>query len=289
MRSSGAFVIAALIPVCAGADTALPSLTLPTPLARVLADYETAWQNKDAAALAGLFTEDGFVLSSGNPPIRGRAQIEKHYGGQGGPLALRALAFATEGSVGYIIGGFARAKDELDIGKFTLTLRRERGRWMIMSDMDNGNARRPSPSAANLGPAARRVVFVCEHGTVKSVVAAHWFNRLAAERRAPFRAISRGVAPDANIPSPVAANLATDGFDVAAFTPQPLASADIAGAVQIVAIGVDSPLLAEARIPVARWNDIPPASTDYAASRDTMRARIGGLLDSLWPRSSSQP
>jgi len=53
MRSSGAFVIAALIPVCAGADTALPSLTLPTPLARVLADYETAWQNKDAAALAG--------------------------------------------------------------------------------------------------------------------------------------------------------------------------------------------------------------------------------------------
>ena len=78
----------------------LPSVTLPAPLARVLTDYEVAWQSKDAAALAALFAEDGFVLSSGVPPVRGRAQIEKHYAAQGGPLSLRALAFAAEGSVG---------------------------------------------------------------------------------------------------------------------------------------------------------------------------------------------
>jgi len=120
----------------------LPSVTLPPPLGRVLTDYEVAWRNKDAAALAALFSEDGFVLSSGAPPVRGRGQIQKHYGGQGGPLALRALAFGTEGSVGYIIGGFSRQKGEADIGKFTLTLRRGTdGRWLIMSDMDNGNSR----------------------------------------------------------------------------------------------------------------------------------------------------
>src|SRR5258707_534688 len=120
----------------------LPSVTLPPPLARVLTDYEAAWRNKDAAALAALFWEDGFVLSSGVPPVRGRGRIQKHYAGQGGPLALRALAFATEGSVGYIIGGFSRQKGEADIGKFTLTLRRGADeRWLIMSDMDNGNSR----------------------------------------------------------------------------------------------------------------------------------------------------
>jgi ketosteroid isomerase-like protein len=120
----------------------LPSVTLPGPLARVLTDYEAAWGGKDAAALAALFAEDGFVLSSGTPPVRGRAAIERHYAGQGGPLALRALAFSTHGSIGFIIGGFARAKGEPDIGKFTLTLvKGPQGRWLIQSDMDNGNAR----------------------------------------------------------------------------------------------------------------------------------------------------
>ena len=120
----------------------LLSVTLPPPLARVLFDYELAWRNKDAAALAALFAENGFVLSNGAPPVRGRLQIQKQYTGAGGPLALRALAFAAEGSVAYIIGGFARQKGEPDTGKFTLTLRKGAdGRWLIMSDMDNGNSR----------------------------------------------------------------------------------------------------------------------------------------------------
>ena len=119
-----------------------PTVKLPPPLARVLTDYQIAWRNRDAAALAALFTEDGFVLSSGSPPVRGRAQIEKHYSDAGGPLALRALAFATEGSIGYIIGGFARQEGQPDIGKFTLTLRKgPDDRWLIMSDMDNDNTR----------------------------------------------------------------------------------------------------------------------------------------------------
>jgi ketosteroid isomerase-like protein len=120
-----------------------PTVTLPSALARVLTDYEIAWRNKNAPALAALFTEDGFVLSDGSAPVRGRAQIEKHYTGAGGPLVLRALAFATEGSLGYIIGGFSRQEGQRDVGKFTLTLRKgPEGRWLIVSDMDNGNTQR---------------------------------------------------------------------------------------------------------------------------------------------------
>jgi ketosteroid isomerase-like protein len=126
-----------------GASPGMPDVALPAPLARVLTDYEKAWQNKDAAALAALFADDGFVLSTGTLPVRGREAIEKRYAGAGGPLSLRAFAFATDGRIGYILGGFARAKGEPDIGKFTLTLRQGNdGRWLIMSDMDNGNSRR---------------------------------------------------------------------------------------------------------------------------------------------------
>jgi ketosteroid isomerase-like protein len=52
------------------------------------------------------------------------------------------LAFATEGPLGYIIGAYTTREGEPDIGKFTLTLRRDpQGRWLIVSDMDNGNSR----------------------------------------------------------------------------------------------------------------------------------------------------
>jgi ketosteroid isomerase-like protein len=137
-----ALILGAAVGSQSPAPPQFPSVALPAPLARVLTDYETAWRERDAAALAALFSEDGFVLSNGVPPVRGRAQIERHYAGQGGPLALRALAFATDGSIGYIIGGFARRAGEADVGKFTLTLRQDANqRWLIVSDMDNGNSR----------------------------------------------------------------------------------------------------------------------------------------------------
>jgi ketosteroid isomerase-like protein len=126
--------------------TQLPSVELPPDLARVLTDYETEWR-RGGAAVAQLFTEDGYVLSGGRPPIKGRAAIAEHYGsGGGGPLSLRAIAYAAEGSVGYIIGGYTTERGTPDIGKFTLTLRkRPDGRWMIVSDMDNPNRRPRSP------------------------------------------------------------------------------------------------------------------------------------------------
>jgi ketosteroid isomerase-like protein len=145
MKRLSTFVVSTLVVAALGRgqdSEPLPSVTLPASLARVLTDYEAAWQNNDAAVLAGLFADDGFVLSSGVPPVRGRAEIQRHYAGQHGPLALRALAYATDGSVGYIIGGFARQRGARDIGKFTLTLRKDAGdRWLITSDMDNGNSR----------------------------------------------------------------------------------------------------------------------------------------------------
>jgi len=119
-----------------------PSVALPADLDRVLHDYERAWRARDAVALADLFTEDGFVLSPGSPPVRGRAAIALHYANVGGGLYLRAYAFAVDGRLAWIVGGFSHADGAADGGKFTLTLTRgSDGRWLISSDMDNGNQR----------------------------------------------------------------------------------------------------------------------------------------------------
>jgi len=118
----------------------LPSVELPADLAPVLVDYENAWQLHDSKKLAALFADDGFVLSNGHPPVRGRAAIGRFYADAGGPLSLRAFAFAKQGNIGYIIGGYARRRGDPDSGKFTLTLRKSGDtRWLIVSDMDNGN------------------------------------------------------------------------------------------------------------------------------------------------------
>lgn len=151
MRSLLLLLALTLVAVpCARAQAAAaepPSVALPPELDRVLRDYERAWQAKDAAALAALFAEDGFALPSGRPPLRGRDAIRAGYADGGGPLSLRALAFATEGPVGYIVGAYGPGAGEPDSGKFVLALRRTGERWSIAADIDNSNHRsRPVPS-----------------------------------------------------------------------------------------------------------------------------------------------
>ncbi len=136
----------------------------------------------------------------------------------------------------------------------------------------------PTKPRAASGP----VVFVCEHGNVKSLIASEWFNRLAAERGSKVRAVSRGLSPEPAVPAPIAERLRGDGFDVGRFRPRALAPSDLAGATRLVMIGAEAPAwAAPTKVPVDRWDGIPPASEGYEASRDALRERIAALIVSL--------
>ena len=132
------------IPLSARAQqpTAAATIELPAELARVLRDYETAWRARDAQRLAALFHADGFVMSSGSPPVRGREAIARHYGSAGGNLYLHAISYAAADTVGYIVGLYGATPEDRG-GKFVLALRRSNARqpWLIAADMDNRNAR----------------------------------------------------------------------------------------------------------------------------------------------------
>lgn len=125
------------------------------------------------------------------------------------------------------------------------------------------------------------VVFVCQHGNVKSLMAREWFNHMAAERGVAARAVSRGVTPETPVPPAIAERLSRDGFDVAHFEPAALAPADIEGAARVVFIGVLPPPWVGRRPNVETWEGIPPATERYEASRDALRDRIGALLQGL--------
>jgi protein-tyrosine-phosphatase len=122
------------------------------------------------------------------------------------------------------------------------------------------------------------IVFVCQHGSAKSLIAMEYFNRYAAQRGVPLRAISAGTEPDEAVPPEVVAGLAGDGFDVGGRTPLRATAELLARAVAIVSFGPDLDGLAPAGVPAHRWDDMPAVSDDYAAARDAIRARVSALL-----------
>lgn len=116
----------------------LSSVELPPELDRVLRDYERHWQAGDANALTALFTEDGFVARRGGW-IRGHEGLREALQRTSSALGLRAVAYAFDGSVGYIIGayGYGSEPSVPDRGMFILTLRKgQDGRWLIAADLD---------------------------------------------------------------------------------------------------------------------------------------------------------
>src|SRR5262245_38781589 len=67
---------------------------------------------------------------------------------------------------------------------------------------------------------ATTVVFVCEHGAAKSVIAAAYFNKLAAAQGLPYTAVARGTKPDPEVSTAVRSDLTTRGLSVPASRPQ---------------------------------------------------------------------
>jgi arsenate reductase (thioredoxin) len=130
---------------------------------------------------------------------------------------------------------------------------------------------------------AEQVLFVCERGNVKSLMAASYFNQLAAERNLSVRAISRGVAPDStSVPPAIVAGLRSEGIEVNDYRPQAVHRDDAARSSHVVTIGTDLPRAARpAEATVEQWNDVPAASTNYAAARDSLRAHVRELAERL--------
>jgi arsenate reductase len=136
-----------------------------------------------------------------------------------------------------------------------------------------------SPAIAAAQGDSGTVVFVCEHGTVKSVIALAHFDRLARERGLPFRASSRGTAPDPRLPDFMRRSLRAEGFDVDAFVPARFDSTALAGAIQVVSF--DVPSLPATTVPLQQWDRLPSVTADYARGSSAIKARVEALVDSL--------
>jgi protein-tyrosine-phosphatase len=124
------------------------------------------------------------------------------------------------------------------------------------------------------------VVFVCEHGAAKSVIATAYFNKLAAERNLPFRATFRGTSPQEDLSVRAVEGLKADGLIVPSGKPSAVTDGDIATATHIFAIGCTLPEKARASGKAADWSDVPD-DRGYAPMRDAIVRHVRALLDDL--------
>ena len=124
------------------------------------------------------------------------------------------------------------------------------------------------------------IIFVCEHGAAKSVMAASYFNKLAREKKLDFHAIARGTHPDSEFSSNTIAGLREDGLAPDESIPTQLTQEDVESAQRIISF-CDLKDEYHQKVIVEQWEGVPPVSEDYQVSRDAILERIHKLIDHL--------
>ena len=133
---------------------------------------------------------------------------------------------------------------------------------------------------SSAGAPGSQVVFVCEHGAAKSLIATAYFNKLAAERGLKARAAFRGVDPQDAVSVRAVAGLKEDGLAIPDGRPTAIAAADVASATHIFAIGCTLPANATQSGKAASWDDVPD-DQGYGPMRDAIVRHVRELIDTL--------
>jgi arsenate reductase (thioredoxin) len=144
--------------------------------------------------------------------------------------------------------------------------------WLAMTAFQT-----PAAAPAVASPS---VVFVCEHGAAKSVIATAYFNKLAAERGLPYRATFRGTSPSDDLSARAVEGLKADGIAVPAEKPAAISDADVQNATHVFAIGCTLPDKVRQSGKADDWSDVPN-DQGYGPMRDAIVRHVKQLLDGL--------
>lgn len=124
------------------------------------------------------------------------------------------------------------------------------------------------------------IVFVCEHGAAKSIVAAAYFNKLATERGSPVRAVPRGTHPDQALSPQTVQGLHEDGLVPGESIPQELSLADLESAERVITF-CNLPVEYQHKAVIELWDGVPPVSENYEQARDAILTKLNQLLSQL--------
>jgi protein-tyrosine-phosphatase len=121
------------------------------------------------------------------------------------------------------------------------------------------------------------IIFVCEHGAAKSIIAAAYFNKFALEKNLRFHAIARGTNPDPELSSKTIEGLHQDGLTPAESTPRKLTLADIESAEEIISF-CELPGEFQQKENIEQWDNVPSVSENYEKARDVIITKLKAMM-----------
>ena len=126
----------------------------------------------------------------------------------------------------------------------------------------------------------KEILFVCTHGTARSLIATDYFNKMAKEKDLNFRAIFRGTEPDSVLTGGNAKGLTKDDFDIALQKSEIVSENDIDNAYGIITFDcqLSSSINPEK---TEQWNGTPPISKNYDQTRDVIKEKVNRLVETL--------
>jgi arsenate reductase (thioredoxin) len=126
----------------------------------------------------------------------------------------------------------------------------------------------------------KKIIFVCEHGAAKSVIAASYFNKMAKERNLDYVAECRGTFPDSVVSPGVKANLTKEKVFDPNTKPRKLTIADTTNVERII-LFTTLPQELKTDIKTENWSAIQNVDADYEKRKSAIVKKINELLDSL--------
>lgn len=126
----------------------------------------------------------------------------------------------------------------------------------------------------------KKIIFVCEHGAAKSVIAASYFNKMAKERNLDYIAECRGTFPDSVVAPVIKDNLTREKVFDPNTKPRKLLISDTTNVERII-LFTSLPSDLKTDIKTENWSTIQNVDADYEKRRNAIVKKINELLDSL--------
>ena len=125
-----------------------------------------------------------------------------------------------------------------------------------------------------------KILFLCPHGAVKSVIAAAYAAKFAEEKGLVVEVSNAGTEPDPAIPAKVIDLLAAHGLNVSDWQPRLVTSDLLERADRVISLGCDLEALQVPANKAQTWI-VPAPSEDLIACHDAIQARAMELIVEL--------
>ena len=136
----------------------------------------------------------------------------------------------------------------------------------------------------------KTIIFVCEHGSAKSVIAAARFNDLAKGNGIPYIATARGINPDKEIPPYERTGLTREKLDIKGWQPRPFAHQDAVKAERVVTLGCVLPKsMSPGPTRLENWNDVPSPKDNYRNASQAIAGKVASLVRELADTQKQSP